>query len=193
VGEITEFGKAFVYFIAGIVFILGGLLVSRLLAPHRPNPEKNSTYECGEETVGSAWVSLNMRFYLLGLVFLIFEVEVLLLFPWAISLSVSNNPEWLLYAGGTGGFFLAVLSLGLVYNWHRKDLDWVKTETQIPDKEAINTISLYQNFNLQQAQFQPLAFSVPIQPEAPLPASKPARISRVEEQKSKPADPDRGV
>ena len=123
------FGAAFV--------LLNVYVLSRILAPRVKDPEKLTTYECGEPAVGPAWVRFDMRFYTTALIFLIFEVEVVFLFPWAV---VYND---LVDLGQSGGLFASlfpfievaifvlVLGVGLVYVWAKGDLDWVKgTEDQ---------------------------------------------------------------
>ena len=114
------FGAAFV--------VLNVVIVNRILAPRVKDPVKETTYECGEPAVGSAWVRFDMRFYTVALVFLIFEVEVAFLFPWAV---VFNR---LTELGGLFAFFevfvfVLVLGLGLVYVWMKGDLDWVKSSS----------------------------------------------------------------
>ena len=79
-----DFGTIFVFIFIGIVLIYLPLLIQKLLAPNNPNPDKLATYECGEESEGSAWVQFNIRFYVVALIFLIFDVEVVFLFPWAV-------------------------------------------------------------------------------------------------------------
>ena len=79
-----DFGTIFVFIFIGILLIYIPLLIQKLLAPNNPNPDKQATYECGEESEGSAWVQFNIRFYVVALIFLIFDVEVVFLFPWAI-------------------------------------------------------------------------------------------------------------
>ena len=71
----SAFGEVLLFIIVGILFILITLLVSRLIRPDRPNPEKLSTYESGEEPVSTAWSQFNIRFYVIALIFLLFEVE----------------------------------------------------------------------------------------------------------------------
>jgi NADH-quinone oxidoreductase subunit A len=120
------FGAAFV--------VLNIAVLNRLLSPRGHDPDRSTTYECGEPAIGSAWVRFDMRFYTVALVFLIFEVEVAFLFPWAV---VYNE---LVEIGGLFAFveaflFVAILGLGLVYVWAKGDLDWVKsTEAQIRSK-----------------------------------------------------------
>jgi NADH-quinone oxidoreductase subunit A len=124
---LSSFGNVFVFLVLGIVFVAGGYLTARMLRPSRPNPAKNSTYECGEEAVGSAWVKFNIRFYVVALIFIIFDVEVVFLYPWATvfkSLGVFALVEVLVFAG--------ILILGLVYAWVKGDLDWVRPEPKVP-------------------------------------------------------------
>ena len=82
---ITEFGRVFLFFIVGAIFTAGGLVTAWLVRPSRSYPNKLSTYECGEDPVGSTWVKFNIRFYVIALIFLIFEVETVFLFPWALA------------------------------------------------------------------------------------------------------------
>jgi NADH-quinone oxidoreductase subunit A len=120
----------------GLVFgalfvVLNISVLNRILAPKVKNAAKESIYECGEPAVGSAWVRFDMRFYTVALVFLIFEVEAAVMFPWAVVF------ERLRAAGETGGHgffvvgeilvFVLILSVGLVYVWRKGDLDWVKS------------------------------------------------------------------
>jgi NADH-quinone oxidoreductase subunit A len=124
---LSGFGTVFVFLVLGIVFVVGGYLTARMLRPSRPNPEKNSTYECGEHAVGSAWVKFNIRFYVVALIFIIFDVEVFFLYPWATvfkQLGAFALVEVLIFVG--------ILVLGLVYAWVKGDLDWVRPTPNIP-------------------------------------------------------------
>ncbi|GIT57945.1 MAG: hypothetical protein Ct9H300mP18_13740 [Candidatus Neomarinimicrobiota bacterium] len=97
------------------------MLIQKLIAPNNPNPDKLATYECGEESEGLAWVQFNIRFYVVALIFLIFDVEVVFLFPWAV---VFNDLGLLAFV--EMAIFLIILLIGLAYVWKRSDLDWVK-------------------------------------------------------------------
>lgn len=124
---LTEFGKVFVFFIIGGIFVAGGLVFAWLIRPHRWYPGKLLTYECGEEPVGDSWVRFNIRFYVVGLIFLIFDVEVVFLFPWALvyrSLGMYAFVEMLI--------FLAILLVGYAYVWAKGDLEWDKPEPFVP-------------------------------------------------------------
>jgi NADH-quinone oxidoreductase subunit A len=98
----------------------GGLLVSRLVAPHRPGGIKDTPYECGEQTVGRSWVHFNVGYYLFALLFLVFDVEAAFLFPWAVVLR-----EVGLIGLIEVGIFVAILFLALVYAWKKGALEWV--------------------------------------------------------------------
>lgn len=154
-----EFGVALLYIIGGIIFVVGGLLLSRLVAPNRPNPEKNSTYECGEDPVGNARIQLNNRFYVAALIFLIFDVEVVFLFPWATVFAnaglIAAAPAWGWLAFIEVVVFVLILLLGLAYVWVKGDLDWIKPRPQVPSSPAQVPTELYAEFNATQASPQP--------------------------------------
>ena len=120
-----------IFLLFGIGFVIGTVsLVSRLLRPSSApvdEPAKNETYECGEPAIGTSWVRFDIRFYLVALVFLIFDVEVAFLYPWAL---VFRD----LRVEGLGTFvfvemlvFIPILVSGFAYCWAKGDLDWVKS------------------------------------------------------------------
>ncbi len=149
--ELGQYGYALLFIAGGAVFVLGGILVSKLLSPNRPNPEKNSTYECGEDPVGTSRIQLNNRFYVAALIFLIFDVEVVFLFPWA---TVFAKKELILEAHSWGYFalfevliFAGILLVGLAYVWVKGDLDWVKPDPKVPSIDSPVPDELYEAFN----------------------------------------------
>lgn len=105
--------------LTGAAYGLGSFFASRLLAPNYPDPVKNSAYECGEVPYGDAWIRFNVGYYIFALLFLIFEVEVVFLFPWAVVLKKVG-----LFALVEGAIFLAILIFGLVFAWRKKFLVW---------------------------------------------------------------------
>lgn len=115
----SEFGHILLFLTHGAVFVALSLLVAKLIRPHRPNAEKLSTYECGEEPVGTARIQFNNRFYIIGLMFLIFEVEVLLLFPWAM---VFKTVGW--YAFWAMFVFVFLIFIGFAYELGKGNLKW---------------------------------------------------------------------
>jgi NADH-quinone oxidoreductase subunit A len=135
--ELTSSGfeGVLVYLIGGVIFILGGMLTAKLLRPSRPNEEKLTTYESGEDPVRSAWGQFNIQFYIVALIFLLFEVELVFLFPWAVVFSDQQLIQetngiwgWLAFAEMT--LFVGILVLGLAYVWRKGYLDWEKPLVQ---------------------------------------------------------------
>jgi len=119
-----DFAAAFTFIIVGAAFVGVNLVISRLLQPRHPTAVKLSTYECGELPVGQSWVQFNNRFYVIALVFLIFEVEIAFLFPWAVVFKDLG-----LFAFVEALIFIAILLVGLAYVWRKGDLEWDKPQT----------------------------------------------------------------
>jgi NADH-quinone oxidoreductase subunit A len=109
-----------VIFLALIVgFGVVSLLAARLLRPSRPYPSKLDSYECGAETIGEAWVQFPVGFYLVALLFIVFDALAVFLFPWALSLR-----EFGLWAVGSMAVFLAILLMGWFYAYREGILEW---------------------------------------------------------------------
>ena len=117
----NDFAPIPIFIILSVVFIAFALFLQHLIAPAKRSALKDSPYECGEEVEGSAWVQFNIRFYVIALIFIVFEVEVVLLFPWAVVFK-----ELGLIAFVEMVVFLGILTVVLVAVWRRGDLDWVK-------------------------------------------------------------------
>jgi len=131
---ISSLGYVGAFIIAGIFFLAFVLFVAKLIRPNRPSDEKLSTYESGEAPVGNANVRFNPRFYLFALLFVLFEIELILLFPWAV---VFGNQElneasasWKYYAIVEMIIFIGILGLGLAFAWVKGYLDWEKPTIQ---------------------------------------------------------------
>jgi NADH-quinone oxidoreductase subunit A len=121
-----DFGNVLVFFLLGLGLAGMMLGLGRLLRPSNPLAPKLTTYECGEPPTGSAWINFNIRFYLVALIFVVFDVELAFMYP-----VVAVYRDWL----GTGRgitalvellLFVGVLAVGLVYVWVKRDLEWVK-------------------------------------------------------------------
>ena len=108
-----------IFLIIGIIVPIVPLILSRLVAPRKPNPIKQSTYECGIETVGDTWVQFKAQYYIFAIIFLVFDVETVFLFPWALALK-----QMPLFAVLEGVLFIAILMAGLVYAWRKGLLEW---------------------------------------------------------------------
>lgn len=119
-----DFANALIFLVVGVGFVLGSLLASRLVQRVHRTPEKLSNYECGEEAIGSPWVRFNIRFYMVALGFIIFDVETIFLFPWAVVFKDLG-----LFAFVEMMIFVAILLVGLAYIWAKGDIEWVKPQS----------------------------------------------------------------
>jgi len=106
--------------LCAILLPAGGLGASWLLRPHKPNKLKQTTYECGLETVGETWVQFKVSYYIYALIFVVFDVEAVFLFPWAVA--YNKLP---LYALLEVFIFVLILLFALVYAWRKGALEWI--------------------------------------------------------------------
>ncbi|MBE3554541.1 MAG: NADH-quinone oxidoreductase subunit A [Thermicanus sp.] len=108
-----------IFMFLGILVPIGGLTVARFLRPHHPTPEKRTTYESGNEPIGDSWVRFKVKYYLFALLFVLFDVEAIFLYPWAVvydEIGLFALLEMLL--------FVFLLVTGLIYAWRKKVLEW---------------------------------------------------------------------
>jgi len=131
---LTEFGKIFVFILVAVFFVVVAVIAAKFIRPARPTREKLLTYECGEDIIGSPWVKFNIRFYVVALIFLIFDVEVVLLIPWALVYKQFGLEGFLI-----GAIFLLLLGLGMAYEWRKGDLEWVKPKVVPPTLKKVET------------------------------------------------------
>lgn len=120
----ADYAYVVVFAIIGTAFAIISLLMSWLLRPHNPVGEKLSTYECGEIPVGPAWRQFRVGYYIYLLAFVIFDVEVLFVIPWALALRTLKGQGLGIFAAVDGAIFLAVLTAGLLYAWKKGALKW---------------------------------------------------------------------
>jgi NADH-quinone oxidoreductase subunit A len=120
---LLQFANVLVFLGVGVALIAVSLFISSLIRPSKLSPEKLIPYECGENPVGSPWIQFNIRFYVFALIFVIFDVEVAFLIPWAV---VFKRLGLLAFVEGL--IFIAVLAIGLAYVWVKGDLDWIRPE-----------------------------------------------------------------
>ena len=107
----------FLFISTGLGF--GFILVNFLFSPNNPDPEKLSAYECGFEAFDDSRMEFDVRFYLVAILFIIFDLEIAFLFPWAISLGgIGSLGFWSMM------FFLGVLTIGFIYEWKKGGLEW---------------------------------------------------------------------
>src|SRR5919109_2276502 len=120
---LLQFANVLVFLGVGVLFLSVSLLLSSLIRPSKYSEEKLIPYECGENPVGSPWIQFNIRFYVFALIFIIFDVEVAFLVPWAVVFKKLG-----MFAFIEGLIFIAILAVGLAYVWAKGDLQWIRPE-----------------------------------------------------------------
>ena len=115
-----------VFFLLIVTFLTVNLILWKILRPARASEEKLTTYECGENPEGPAWIQFNIRFYVFALIFVVFDVEAVFLLPWA---TVFRELGALAYLEGL--VFIAILAVALAYVWRKGDLAWVRPEDKV--------------------------------------------------------------
>ena len=123
---LNEFSHVFAYLILSFLFVAGGLFTNMLIRPRNGNALKLSAYECGEDPIGSSWIKFNIRFYVVALIFILFDVEIVFLFPWAL---VFKQMGWLAFSEML--VFIAILLVGFAYVWVKGDLDWIRPQPYV--------------------------------------------------------------
>lgn len=108
-----------IFIVIALVLPTAAIIMAGILGPKKPNSIKNSTYECGIETVGETWVQFRAQYYIYGLIFLVFDVETVFLFPWAAAYN-----QLALFAVIEAVLFILILAGGLLYAWRKGALEW---------------------------------------------------------------------
>lgn len=120
---LTQHASVLVFLVTIVGLLAFVFVLWKVLRPVRVSEEKTTTYECGEEPVGNAWIQFNIRFYVFALIFLVFDVEAVFLLPWAV---VFRELGALAYVEGL--VFIGILVVALAYVWRKGDLAWVRPE-----------------------------------------------------------------
>ena len=147
-----EYFNILIFLGGGLLFLAGGLFTSWLVRPNRPSEQKLTTYESGEEPLGQARGKINTRFYVVALIFLLFEVEIIFLFPWAVvfgdkELIESTDGLWGWFAVVEMFIFIGILALGLAYAWRKGFLDWPKPDLKHAEHHSPVPGHLYEKIN----------------------------------------------
>ena len=121
-----QFGVPLALTFIAIVFVMAMFGLQKLLAPSNPYARKLTPYECGEPPTGRAWINFNVRFYVIALIFVVFEVEVAFVYPIAAVFVDWVRAGKRLYALSEILTFLIILFVGLIYVWAKHDLEWIK-------------------------------------------------------------------
>ena len=121
-----DYLNVLVFALVGFAFVFANVFIGSLLRPKRKTEVGLEVYECGEETIGDAWINFDIRYYTVALFFVIFAVEITFLFPWAMVLTEALDvPDIGLWAVAKGALFIVILFFGLITVWAKGDLDWV--------------------------------------------------------------------
>ena len=116
---LTDYFSILVFLFISLFLSIGFILINFITSPKNPDPEKLSAYECGFEAFGDSRMEFDVRFYLVAILFIIFDLEIAFLFPWAISLgNIGLLGFWSMM------FFLAILTIGFIYEWKKGALEW---------------------------------------------------------------------
>ena len=122
----------------GLIFVGANLFLGKLIRPNRPSPEKGEVYECGEKPVGTAYIQFDLRFYVVALLFVLFDVEIAFFFPWAAvfgqATQAANAGDPAAHSFAQFAFvefliFFGILLVGFAYCWKRGDLEWVRSQS----------------------------------------------------------------
>lgn len=127
---LTNFGQVLIFMIISIAFVGVAIVAGKIVGPRFAQKSKDSTYECGEETIGETWLRFNFRYYVVALIFIIFDVEVVFLFPWAVVFKEIGMLAFIEMA-----IFLIILIVGFIYAYAKGDLYWDKPQPIIPKLE----------------------------------------------------------
>lgn len=150
--SLNAFSDILLFLVGGIGFLIASFTLAKLLRPTRSNEEKLSSYECGEEVVGTGQLNINARFYIIALIFVLFEIEIIFLYPMStvfanVALQDYFEHKWVLFVAIEIAVFVLLLLLGLAFAWKKGYLEWTLPEvktTHIPS-EVPN--ELYQAIN----------------------------------------------
>ena len=124
---LSSFGVIFIFLVFALILVGVAIIAAWVVRPSHPTRIKHSNYESGIVPEGSPWVLFNTRFYMIALAYIIFDVELVLLFPWALSFRDQGWPAFIAMA-----IFVFILFLGLFYDWAKGYLDWDKPNPYIP-------------------------------------------------------------
>lgn len=130
---LVGYGAVFAFLVFAVLFIAGSLILARIVRKSNPSREKGIAYECGENPIGNAWIKFNIRFYVVALIFVVFDVEAALLVPWAVVYKGYRDP---FIALCEGLLFLLILGAGLAYVWAKGDLEWIRPEDRRDNLEV---------------------------------------------------------
>lgn len=177
--QLTAFGQILLAGIVGVLLVLFTLGLGKLISPSKPTPEKMISYECGELPTGSPWIQFNSRFYIIALVFLLFDVELIFIFPWATVFGsmdlIAADPRWGIFTLVEMAIFVGILIVGLVYVWIKGDLEWIKPSPKTPQVSVAIPAQAYERLNKEVYQARP--FQTNVLPETETNKARQSNVS----------------
>ena len=131
-----NFANVLLILVGGFVFVAINLILSRFLQTRLPSIEKEMPYECGEEPIGDTRIKFNTRFYVIALIFLIFDVEIVFLFPWGVVFRKLIEDGAGILAFSEMFVFILILLVGLAYVWAKGDLEWIRSIQSVQEEKT---------------------------------------------------------
>ena len=131
-----NFANVLLILVGGFVFVAINLILSRFLQTRLPSTEKEIPYECGEDPIGDTRIKFNTRFYVIALIFLIFDVEIVFLFPWGVVFRKLIEDGAGILAFGEMFVFILILLVGLAYVWAKGDLEWIRSIQSVQEEKT---------------------------------------------------------
>ena len=124
---LVEYATIAAFVAVAVVFILASMIVGKWIRPNRMYDKKLETYECGEQPIGEAWFNFNPRFYIIALIYIVFDIEIAFIYPVAVVFKrwIAEGQGW--FALAEFVIFIAILLLGLAYVWRKGDLEWIRS------------------------------------------------------------------
>src|SRR5688572_1666982 len=139
---LTGYATILAFALVAVGFVLVSLMAGKLLRPKSTSAATNETYECGEAPVNQAWFNFNPRFYIITLIFIVFDVEIAFIYPVAVVFKRWVAAGYGLFAAAEIGLFMAILLVGLLYVWRKGDLEWLRNISNIKENAFAEPISI---------------------------------------------------
>jgi NADH-quinone oxidoreductase subunit A len=124
---LLQFSNVFIFLVIAVGFVFVTLVIGKLLRPDNPSPGKKAVYECGEAPIGAGFSQFNLRFYLIAFVFVIFDVEIAVMYPVTVKFKELLQSGWGMLAFVEIAIFVLILLVGFIYAWNQGGLDWVRS------------------------------------------------------------------
>lgn len=163
--SISAFGKILIHLVVGVLLMLGLFGINKWIAPRKSTVQKLSSYECGEENIGNAWLPMSSKFYTIAVIFLFFDVELAMILPWTTIFAdkalIRADARWGWFNLIEMFVFIGLLVLGLLYVWKMGDLNWVIPHKVAPRVEKIVPEKLYEAINNKNYAVTPFQIAPP--------------------------------